>query len=112
MNGTLMHSCQVEFVQVSLCVFFQDDSEDTKVLGVEDVQGSHASLTVPEQSLSTGSVASAGLEEEEPAVSSKELGDWLRQHPTYTMDMAGFTPVGSFKLLPLQGNNIIYIQAL
>lgn len=76
---------------------------------MEDVQGSHASLTVPEQSLSTRSVACAGLEEEEPAVSSKDLGDWLRQHPTYTMDMAGFTPVGSVKLLLFRGNKIIYI---
>lgn len=73
----------------SLGVSLQDDSEDTKVSSVEDVQ---ASLTAPEQSLSS---RSAGVEEEEPAVSSKELGDWLRQHPTYTMDMAGFTPVGS-----------------
>lgn len=49
------------------------------------------SLAAPEQSLSS---RSGGLEEEEPAASSKELGDWLRQHPTYTMDMAAFTPVG------------------
>uniref|UniRef100_H3CAC9 Chromodomain helicase DNA binding protein 7 n=1 Tax=Tetraodon nigroviridis TaxID=99883 RepID=H3CAC9_TETNG len=48
---------------------------------------SHASLAVPEQSRSSGAV-----EEEEPAVSSKELGDWLRQHPSYTVDMAAFTP--------------------
>uniref|UniRef100_A0AAQ4NRQ4 Chromodomain helicase DNA binding protein 7 n=1 Tax=Gasterosteus aculeatus aculeatus TaxID=481459 RepID=A0AAQ4NRQ4_GASAC len=34
-----------------------------------------------------------GNGEEEAAVSNKELGEWLRQHPTYTMDMTGFTPV-------------------
>ena len=56
-----------------------------------------ASLAAPEQSRSGGA---AGLEEEEPAVSSKELGEWLRQHPTYTMDMAAFTPVGSAGLGP------------
>uniref|UniRef100_A0A8D2ZG83 Chromodomain helicase DNA binding protein 7 n=1 Tax=Scophthalmus maximus TaxID=52904 RepID=A0A8D2ZG83_SCOMX len=39
------------------------------------------------------------LEEEEPAVSNKELGEWLRQHPTYTMDMAGFTPKSEELLL-------------
>lgn len=71
---------------------------------MEDVQSSHASLTVPEQSRSSGPVASAGLEEEEPAVSSKELGDWLRQHPTYSMDMAAFTPVGSSERLFLIGS--------
>lgn len=46
-------------------------------------------LSVPVQSPSA-----RAMEEEEPAaVSSKELGEWLRQHPTYTMDMAAFTPV-------------------
>uniref|UniRef100_A0AAQ4PVP2 Chromodomain helicase DNA binding protein 7 n=1 Tax=Gasterosteus aculeatus aculeatus TaxID=481459 RepID=A0AAQ4PVP2_GASAC len=39
------------------------------------------------------SLASGSVEEEEAAVSNKELGEWLRQHPTYTMDMTGFTPV-------------------
>uniref|UniRef100_H3C7N9 Chromodomain helicase DNA binding protein 7 n=1 Tax=Tetraodon nigroviridis TaxID=99883 RepID=H3C7N9_TETNG len=55
---------------------------------------SHASLAVPEQSRSSGAV-----EEEEPAVSSKELGDWLRQHPSYTVDMAAFTPKSDDLLL-------------
>lgn len=67
-----------------------------KVAGVEGVQGAgrtHIPLSVPEQSPSARSLASGSLEEEESAVSSKELGEWLRQHPTYTMDMAGFTPV-------------------
>lgn len=76
-----------------LSVCLQDDAEDTKGSAAEDVQGSHASLGVPEQSRSGGPA-----EEEEPAVSSKELGDWLRQHPSYTMDMAAFTPVGSAHL--------------
>lgn len=74
----------------------QDDAEETKVSGVEGVQGAahaHRSLTVPEQSPSARSLASGSLEEEEAAVSNKELGEWLRQHPTYTMDMTGFTPV-------------------
>lgn len=67
-----------------------------KVSGVDGVQGAvrtHIPLSVPEQSPSARSLASGSLEEEEAAVSSKELGEWLRQHPTYTMDMAGFTPV-------------------
>lgn len=75
----------------------QDDAEEAKVSGVEGVQGAvhaHIPLSMPEQSPSTRSLASGSLEEEETSVSSKELGEWLRQHPTtYTMDMAGFTPV-------------------
>lgn len=74
----------------------QDDAEEAKVSGVEGVQGAvraHVPLSVPEQSPSARSLASGSLEEEETSVSSKELGEWLRQHPTYTMDMAGFTPV-------------------
>lgn len=77
----------------------QDDADETKVSGAEGVQGAshaHRSLTVPEQSPSTRSLASGGLDEEEAAVSNKDLGEWLRQHPTYTMDMAGFTPVCHF----------------
>lgn len=70
----------------------QDEAEETKASGVEAVRA-HRPLTVPEQSPSARSLASGSLEEEEPAVSNKELGEWLRQHPTYTMDMAGFTPV-------------------
>ncbi len=73
----------------------QDDAEE-KVSGVEGAQGAaraHRPLAVPEQSPSARSLASGSLEEEEAAVSNKELGEWLRQHPTYTMDMAGFTPV-------------------
>lgn len=68
----------------------QDDAEEMKVSGMEGVQGAaRAHLSVPEQSPSA-----RPLEEEEPAaVSSKDLGEWLRQHPTYTMDMAAFTPV-------------------
>lgn len=62
----------------------QDDAEEVKVSGMDGVH-----MSVPEQSPSA-----RPLEEEEPAaVSSKELGEWLRQHPTYTMDMAAFTPV-------------------
>uniref|UniRef100_A0A667YIK5 Chromodomain helicase DNA binding protein 7 n=1 Tax=Myripristis murdjan TaxID=586833 RepID=A0A667YIK5_9TELE len=43
--------------------------------------------------------ASTGLEEGEAAATNKELRDWLRQHPTYTMDMAGFTPKSEELLL-------------
>lgn len=74
----------------------QDDAEETKASGVEGGQGAgsaHRPHTVPEQSPSARSLASGSLEQEETAVSNKELGEWLRQHPTYTMDMAGFTPV-------------------
>lgn len=84
----LLHSVSVLDVQ--------DDAEEAKVSGVEGVQGAvraHIPLSVPEQSPSARSLASGSLEEEETSVSSKELGEWLRQHPTYTMDMAGFTPV-------------------
>lgn len=61
--------------------------------GVQGAGRTHIPHSVPEQSPSARSLASGSLEEEESAVSSKELGEWLRQHPTYTMDMAGFTPV-------------------
>lgn len=76
---------------------FKDDADGTKVL--EGVQDAHRSHTVPEQSPSARSVASGSLEEEEAAVSNKELGEWLRQHPTYTMDMAGFTPVRALSFI-------------
>lgn len=81
----------VKFIQASLSVVFlcgvQDDAEEVKVSGMEGVH--MPPMSVPEQSPSA-----RPLEEEEPAaVSSKELGEWLRQHPTYTMDMAAFTPV-------------------
>uniref|UniRef100_A0A667Y6U3 Chromodomain helicase DNA binding protein 7 n=1 Tax=Myripristis murdjan TaxID=586833 RepID=A0A667Y6U3_9TELE len=56
-------------------------------------------LTVPGQSPSTRPPASTGLEEGEAAATNKELRDWLRQHPTYTMDMAGFTPKSEELLL-------------
>lgn len=75
----------------------KDDADRTKVVeGVQDAAHAHRSLTVPEQSPTARSVASGSLEEEEAAVSNKELGEWLRQHPTYTMEMAGFTPVRTF----------------
>lgn len=83
----------------------QDDGDGTKVSGVEGVQDAaraHRPVTVPEQSPSARSLASGSLEEEEAAVSNKELGEWLRQHPTYTMDMTGFTPVR----LPLFKNDL------
>uniref|UniRef100_A0A667YNM6 Chromodomain helicase DNA binding protein 7 n=1 Tax=Myripristis murdjan TaxID=586833 RepID=A0A667YNM6_9TELE len=74
----------------------------TKVPGVEGVQDTaraHRPLTVPGQSPSTRPPASTGLEEGEAAATNKELRDWLRQHPTYTMDMAGFTPKSEELLL-------------
>ena len=61
--------------------------------GAQDAARSHRAHTVPAQSPSARSLASGSLEEEEPAVSNKDLGEWLRQHPTYTMDMPGFAPV-------------------
>ncbi|KAK5859331.1 hypothetical protein PBY51_020894 [Eleginops maclovinus] len=79
-----------------------DDGDGTKVSGVEGVQDAvraHRSLPVPEQSPSARSLASGSMEEEEAAVSNKELGEWLRQHPTYTMDMAAFTPKSEDVLL-------------
>lgn len=63
------------------------------VEGAQEAARAHRSLTIPEQSPSARSLASGSLEEEETAVSNKELGEWLRQHPTYSMDMAGLTPV-------------------
>lgn len=75
-----------------MCHFWtKDDADGAKV--VEGLQDAHRSLAVPQQSPSARSAASGSLEEEEAAVSNKELGEWLRQHPTYTMDMTGFTPV-------------------
>lgn len=80
-------------MSVSLSVF-QDDAEETKTSGVERVQArAQRPVSVPEQSPSARSLASGSLEEEEATVSNKELEEWLRQHPTYTMDMAGYTPV-------------------
>lgn len=76
--------------------FFQDHADGPKVSGVEGLQDAsrvHKPRSVSEQSPSARSLASGNLEEEETAVSNKELGEWLRQHPTYTMDMPGFTPV-------------------
>lgn len=90
---------QVSSSRVKLILHhFQDDSDGTKISGVEAVQEapqSHRPISVPEQSPNAPSLASGSLEEEETPVSSKDLGEWLRQHPTYTMDMAGFTPVNA-----------------
>uniref|UniRef100_A0A3B4YMB6 Chromodomain helicase DNA binding protein 7 n=1 Tax=Seriola lalandi dorsalis TaxID=1841481 RepID=A0A3B4YMB6_SERLL len=80
----------------------RDDADGTKASAAEaaqDAARAHRSLTVPEQSPSARSLASGSLEEEEAAVSNKELGEWLRQHPTYTMDMAGLTPKSEELLL-------------
>uniref|UniRef100_A0A7N8XI17 Chromodomain helicase DNA binding protein 7 n=1 Tax=Mastacembelus armatus TaxID=205130 RepID=A0A7N8XI17_9TELE len=74
-----------------------DDADGAKVEGVQDA--AQRARTVPEQSPSARSVASGSLEDEEVALSNKELGEWLRQHPTYTMDMAGFTPKSEELLL-------------
>lgn len=97
MNGLMLCFLQVRwFHSHSLCLSNQDDAEETKVSAGEGVQGAlraHVSVTVPERSSSTRSLASVAPEDEEPTVSSKELGEWLRQHPSYTMDMAAFTPV-------------------
>uniref|UniRef100_G3PPY4 Chromodomain helicase DNA binding protein 7 n=1 Tax=Gasterosteus aculeatus aculeatus TaxID=481459 RepID=G3PPY4_GASAC len=67
--------------------------------GVKDSARAQRPLCVPEQSPSGRSLASGSVEEEEAAVSNKELGEWLRQHPTYTMDMTGFTPKSDDALL-------------
>ncbi|XP_034559711.1 chromodomain-helicase-DNA-binding protein 7 isoform X3 [Notolabrus celidotus] len=79
-----------------------EDAEEAKISGVEAVQSvsrAQRHLSVPEQSPSARSLASGSLEEEEATVSNKELEEWLRQHPTYTMDMAGFTPKNEDLLL-------------
>ncbi|KAM8851002.1 LOW QUALITY PROTEIN: chromodomain-helicase-DNA-binding protein 7 [Spinachia spinachia] len=79
-----------------------DDTDGAKVPGAEGVKDSsraHRPLGVPEQSPSARSLASGSMEEDEAAVSNKELGEWLRQHPTYTMDMTGFTPKSDDALL-------------
>ncbi|KAK1879089.1 Chromodomain-helicase-DNA-binding protein 9, partial [Dissostichus eleginoides] len=79
-----------------------DDGDGTKASGVEGLQDAaraHRPLPVPEQSPSAMSLASGSMEEEEAAISNKELGEWLRQHPTYTMDMAAFTPKSEDVLL-------------
>lgn len=83
-------------VTFPLVAHFQEEADGTKSAGVDVVQEtahSHRPFSVPEQSPSGRSLNSGSLEEEEVAVSSKDLGEWLRQHPTYTMDMSGFTPV-------------------
>ncbi|XP_061695870.1 chromodomain-helicase-DNA-binding protein 7 isoform X2 [Syngnathoides biaculeatus] len=79
-----------------------DDGDATKVLSGESGQDStraHRPLTASEQSPSGRSLASGSMEEEDATVSNKELGEWLRQHPTYTMDMSGFTPKNEELLL-------------
>lgn len=76
-------------------IHFQDEADGTQE-GIQDAARAHRPVTVTtEQSPSARSLASGSLEDEEAAVSNKDLGEWLRQHPTYTMDIAGFTPVSS-----------------
>ena len=80
-------------------------SKHSRVEGVQAPVQAHGPLCIPEQSPSTRSLISGTPEKEETTMSSKELGEWLSQHPTYTMDMAGFTPVSlplfySFILIP------------
>uniref|UniRef100_A0A667YPZ3 Chromodomain helicase DNA binding protein 7 n=1 Tax=Myripristis murdjan TaxID=586833 RepID=A0A667YPZ3_9TELE len=91
-----------QFIHSNDIAISHDEAEGTKVPGVEGVQDTaraHRPLTVPGQSPSTRPPASTGLEEGEAAATNKELRDWLRQHPTYTMDMAGFTPKSEELLL-------------
>ena len=92
--------CDLQFFRgitfiFSYITYLQDDADGTKVSGLDGAQDgacSHRPITVPEQSPNARPLASGSLEEEEAAVSNKDLGEWLRQHPTY-MDMPGFTPV-------------------
>jgi len=76
----------------------QEDADGAKASsaeGVRDAARALGPLAVAEPSPGSRSLASGSLEEEEGAATNKELGEWLRQHPTYTMDMAGFTQVRS-----------------
>ncbi|XP_056276193.1 chromodomain-helicase-DNA-binding protein 7 isoform X2 [Pseudoliparis swirei] len=68
-----------------------DGAKASSAEGVRDAARALGPLAVAEPSPGSRSLASGSLEEEEGAATNKELGEWLRQHPTYTMDMAGFT---------------------
>lgn len=73
-----------------------DEADGVKVASVE---AASRPITVPDQSPSGRSLASGSLEDEEAAVSNKELGEWLRQHPSYAMDMSAFAPKTNDELL-------------
>ncbi|TRY81834.1 hypothetical protein DNTS_000534 [Danionella cerebrum] len=51
----------------------------------------HLAMPSPAQK-ATGDVLEEGTLQAEEGSSSKDLREWLRQHPTYTMDMAGYGP--------------------
>lgn len=71
-----------------------DEKKVAALDSVQEVAHPHRGHSVPEQSPSARSLASGSMEEEETAISNKDLGEWLRQHPSY-MDMPGFTPVNA-----------------
>uniref|UniRef100_A0A8C7L0A3 Chromodomain helicase DNA binding protein 7 n=1 Tax=Oncorhynchus kisutch TaxID=8019 RepID=A0A8C7L0A3_ONCKI len=79
-------------VNVSLSPAFpqQEDSERTKasVEGLQMLPRSHRH-NIPSTSARVPSV-SAMEDREAGTPSNKDLSDWLRQHPTYTMDMPTF----------------------
>ncbi|KAJ0058954.1 hypothetical protein NL108_003289, partial [Boleophthalmus pectinirostris] len=66
---------------------------------VANVEAASRPITVPDQSPSGRSLASGSLDDEEAAVSNKDLGEWLRQNPSFAMDMSGFTPTDAEMLL-------------
>ncbi|KAK7945452.1 hypothetical protein WMY93_001180 [Mugilogobius chulae] len=73
-----------------------DEAETVKVANVE---AASRPITVPDQSPSGRSLASGSLDDEEAAVSNKDLGEWLRQNPSFAMDVPGFTPKTDAELL-------------
>lgn len=73
-----------------------DEADTVKVANVE---AASRPITVPDQSPTGRSLASGSLDDEEATVSNKDLGEWLRQNPSFAMDMSGFPPKSDAEML-------------
>ncbi|XP_072297015.1 chromodomain-helicase-DNA-binding protein 7 [Eucyclogobius newberryi] len=76
-----------------------DEAETVKVATVE---AASRPIAVPDQSPSGRSLASGSLDDEEAALSNKDLGEWLRQNPSFAMDVPGFAPKTDTEMLLAQ----------
>lgn len=96
-SGVILTAGVISSSRANIVLCVQEDVDEKKVAALDSVQEvahPHRGHSVPEQSPSARSLASGSMEEEETAISNKDLGEWLRQHPSY-MDMPGFTPVNA-----------------
>ncbi|KAL2076371.1 hypothetical protein ACEWY4_028035 [Coilia grayii] len=72
-----------------------DDTEQTNAL-----EGASLTTQANAHLPSAGNKATVGQDEGDDGPSTKDLSKWLREHPTYTMDMPGYVPKSEDLLVP------------